>query len=217
MITLGLDTSEALVGVALWEEALLGESIMEGHLHHAEELLPLIDGLLDKCILSKDQVQLVSVNRGPGSFTGLRIGLATAMGICQSLGIQLVGVDGMVAYRARLDVKEHVCVLVPDRRDLLYVRWFAGMRAISEVEVVPTARLLARISRERKELSVVGSGAELLRERLERVASVKLAPEAMNHPSPAWIARLGKDSYSCDQLYDLEPTYVEPAIFKTIS
>jgi len=83
--------------------------------------------------------------------------------------------------------------------------------------VVPTARLLARISREQKELSVVGSGAELLRERLERVTSVKLAPEAMNHPSPAWIARLGKDSYSGDQLYDLEPTYVEPAIFKTIS
>lgn len=188
---------------------------MKERLHHAEELLPLIAGLLDECGLNKDQIGLVSVNRGPGSFTGLRIGLSTAKGICQSLGVPLVGVDGTVVYRARLGAKGRVCVLIPDRRDLFYVRWFSGMRALGEVAVQSSAGLLARLSEERKELVAVGSGAQLLREQLQECALVKLATQELNRPSPAWIARLGEEAYTQDQLYELEPTYVEPALVKT--
>ena len=216
MITLGIDTSEAWGGVALRQgDILLGEGMMKERLHHAEELLPLIAGLLDECSLNKDQIGLVSVNRGPGSFTGLRIGLATAKGICQSLGVPLVGVDGTVAYRARLGAKGRVCVLIPDRRDLLYVRWFSGMRALGEVTVQSSANLLARLSEEKKELVAVGSGTQLLREQLHGCTLVKLAPQELNRPSPAWIARLGEEAYTQDQLYELEPTYVEPALVKS--
>lgn len=217
MITLGLDTSEAWGGVAVQQEgALLTEEMMAGRLRHAEELIPLIERVLDKCGPSKDRIGLVSVNRGPGSFTGLRIGLATAKGICQSLGIPLVGVDGTFAYCARLDTTGRVCVLIPDRRDLVYVRWFSGMRALGEIRVQSSTTLLAQLAEERKELVVVGSGVEPLREELMKYTQIKLAPEAMNCPSPAWIARLGEKTYTKDQLYELEPTYVEPAFAKMI-
>jgi tRNA threonylcarbamoyladenosine biosynthesis protein TsaB len=190
---------------------------MEEPLHHAEELLPLLAELLDECGRSKDQISLVSANCGPGSFTGLRIGLATAKGLCQSLGIPLVGVDGTVAYRARLDVKGRVCVLVPNRRDLFYIRWFAGARALGEVAVLSITDVLTRISEERRQLVAIGSGAELLREQLGECGLVDIAPEEINRPSATWIARLGEDTHTKDQLYDLEPTYVEPALVKAIS
>lgn len=218
MLTLGIDTSEARGGVALREGGcLLGEKMMEEPLHHAEELLPLLAGLLDECGRNKDQIRLVSVNCGPGSFTGLRIGLATAKGLCQSLDIPLVGVDGTVAYRVRLDVTGRVCVLVPNRRDLFYVRWFAGARALGEVAVLSSSDVLTRISEGQKQLVAIGSGAELLREQLGECALVEIAPEELNRPSPAWVARLGEDAHTQDQLYDVEPTYVEPALVKTIS
>jgi len=187
---------------------------MEEPLHHAEELLPLLAGLLDGCGRNKNQLGLVCVNCGPGSFTGLRIGLATAKGLCQSLGIPLVGVDGIVAYRVRVDVTGRVCVLVPNRRDLFYVRWFAGARPLGEVAVLSSSDVLRRIAEERKHLVVVGSGAEYLRERLQECALVEVSPEESNRPSPAWIARLGEEAYTRDQLYEVEPTYVEPALVK---
>ena len=218
MLTLGIDTSEARGGVALREGGrLLGEAMMEASLHHAEELLPLLARLLDECDREKAQVRRVSVNRGPGSFTGLRIGLATAKGLCQSLGIPLVGIDGTVAYRARLDIEGRVCVLVPNRRDLFYVRWFSGARALGEVVVLSGSDVLTRISEGKRPLVAIGSGVELLRQRLGECALVQIAPEKLNRPSPAWIARLGEDENSRDQLYDLEPTYVEPALVKTMS
>ena len=213
MITLGLDTTEVLGGVALWQgETLLGEMMMKGRLQHAEELLPLIERLLDECDRSKDEIELISVNYGPGSFTGLRIGLATAKGLCQSLKIPLVGVDGTIAYRVRLDPEVQACVLITNRRDLFYVRWFNGMKPLTDVEVALSACVLERISQVQKELFVVGSGVERLREQLTGLVSVKLGVEEMNCPSPAWIARLGKQNYSRDQLYELEPMYVEPVI-----
>ena len=216
MITLGIDTSEAWGGVALCQGGTLrGERMMEERLHHAEGLLPLMERLLDECGLNKDQIGLVSVNRGPGSFTGLRIGLATAKGVCQALGIPLVGVDGTVAYRVRLDATGRVCVLIPDRRDLFYVRWFSGLRALGEVRIRSGADLLAQLSEERKELVAVGSGAQRLRAKLEGCPLVRLAPQKLNRPSPTWIARLGEETYTQDQLYEVEPIYVEPVLVKT--
>ena len=102
MIILGIDTSAAGGGVALCKDnETLMELMMESPLQHAEELLPLIDEVLNRCEMKISDVDLVSVNSGPGSFTGLRIGLATVKGICQAARIPLVGVDGWMMFRQR--------------------------------------------------------------------------------------------------------------------
>lgn len=213
MIALGLETSEAWGGAALWgEEGLLGEEMLREPMCHAEDLLSGVERLLKACGVRKEDLGLVSVNAGPGSFTGLRIGLATGKGICQALGIPLVGVDGTVAYRARLDAPLRVGVVIENRRDLVYARWFSGTKPIRGTEVLTAAELLARVAAERKATSFVGSGAERLRADLERVNAMRVAPRELNCPSPAWIARLGREGGARDELYTLEPTYVESMI-----
>ncbi len=213
MITLGLDSSEARGGVALVEDgALLGETLLEGPLRHSEELLPAVKRLIDSCGVDRREITRVSVNRGPGSFTGLRIGLSMAKGLGQALGIPVFGVDGTVAYRARV-TSRRVCVIIVNRRNLLYVRWFAGEKPRSgEVEILTDRELVDRLKREMKELTVVGSGAEVLRTELSKLPQVVLAPTELNQPSPAWIARLGEGMQGDSELYTLEPMYVEPAI-----
>jgi tRNA threonylcarbamoyladenosine biosynthesis protein TsaB len=217
MITLGLDTSEARGGIAIWREnRLVGEAMMAEPFHHAEELLLLVEQLLEGCYLNRNQIDLISVNRGPGSFTGLRIGIATAKGICQALEIPLVGVDGTVSYRARFSSEKRICVIIPARRDLYYVQWFIGTKAANPIEVISEENLLQEISQQRKAISVVGSGVERLRERLDPIpATVWFAPEEMNQPAAVWIAQLGATYYTSNTLYDLEPAYVEPVTART--
>ncbi len=213
MLTLGVDTSESLGGVALYDEGRLAETrMMDTPLSHAERLFPLIETILEACGVEKSQVELVSINRGPGSFTGLRIGLAAMKGLCQSLGIPLIGVDGTQVYRQLVENHQRVCVVLSSRRDLYYVRWFVGSRPKGPTVVMREAELIARLGQEERELYLVGSGAPRLEEHLRPWPQLRIEPEALNQPSPLAVAQWGSKNYVADQLYSVDPLYVEPLL-----
>lgn len=213
MLTLGVDTSESLGGVALYEEGRLAETrTMDTPLSHAERLFPLIETILEACEVEKGQLNLVSINRGPGSFTGLRIGLAAMKGLCQSLDIPLIGVDGTQVYRQLVEDHQRVCVVLASRRDLFYVRWFGGSRPKGPTVVMRGAELIARLGQEERELYLVGSGASRLGEHLRPWQHIRIAPEALNQPSPLAVAQWGRKNFVADQLYSVEPLYVEPLL-----
>ncbi len=215
MLTLGVDTSESLGGVALYEDGRLAETrMMDTPLSHAERLFPLIETILEACEIDKNQVELVSINRGPGSFTGLRIGLAAMKGLCQSLGIPLIGVDGTQVYRQLVEDHQRVCVVLSSRRDVYYVRWFGGSRPKGPTEVMREAGLIARLGEEKRELCLVGSGASQLGEYLRPWQHICVAPEALNQPSPLAVAQWGSKNYVADQLYSVDPLYVEPLLIE---
>ncbi|MBU1050579.1 tRNA (adenosine(37)-N6)-threonylcarbamoyltransferase complex dimerization subunit type 1 TsaB [Candidatus Bipolaricaulota bacterium] len=213
MLTLGVDTSESLGGVALYDEGRLAETrMMDTPLAHAERLFPLIETILETCAVDKSQVELVSINQGPGSFTGLRIGLAAMKGFCQSLDVPLIGVDGTAVYRQLVEEHQRVCVVLISRRDLYYVRWFGGSRPKGPTVVMREAELVDRLSHEERELCLVGSGAPRLGDQLRPWQHIRIAPEACNQPSPLAIAQWGSKNYVADQLYSVEPLYVEPLL-----
>lgn len=213
MLTLGVDTSEPIGGVALFEEGRMAETLwMDAPLTHAECLFPLIEEILKIGKVDRRQLGLVSVNRGPGSFTGLRIGLAAMKGFCQATGIPLVGVDGTLVYRQRVPECQRVCVVLTNRGRLVYVRWFGGSRPKGPAVAMHETELLSRLAQEERELCLVGSAAPALMERLRFASAVRIAPEEANRPSPLAVARWGCESYSADQLYSVEPLYVEPLL-----
>jgi len=213
MLTLGVDTSESLGGVALYEEGRIAETqMMDTPLSHAESLFPLIERILEACNVDKSQVELVSINQGPGSFTGLRIGLAAMKGFCQSLDVPLVGVDGTTVYRQLVEEHQRVCVVLSSRRDLYYVRWFGGTRPKGPTVVVREAELIELLGQEKRELWLVGSGAPRLGEHLRPWQHIRIADDAANRPSPLAVAQWGSKNYEADQLYTIEPLYVEPLL-----
>jgi len=213
MLTLGLDTSEPLGGVGLYEEEGLSEERwMEQPFRHAENLFPLIDRTLKEFKVDRKRIDSVSVHRGPGSFTGLRIGLAAAKGLCQAWNVPLVGVDGTWIYRARVPEAERLCVVSPSRRDLFYARWFVGARPKGPTSLIQEEELIRKLLEEQREVTLVGSGASRIYERLIDAPNIRCAAEALNRPSPLWVARLGRNEKSSDRLYELEPLYVEPLL-----
>ena len=87
MLILAADTSLPLLSVALLlNDALLGAVALEGRSSRNEKLLPAIDWLLTEAAIGRTSVDLFAVTRGPGSFTGVRIGLATMQGLALALG-----------------------------------------------------------------------------------------------------------------------------------
>jgi len=94
-IILHIETTTLQCAVALSKDGVLlvNRSIREDSYSHAEKLLPFIDEVIIEAGIVKSNLSSVSVSGGPGSYTGLRIGIATAKGICHALGIPLISVD----------------------------------------------------------------------------------------------------------------------------
>ena len=208
-----MDSSEAYGGVALvTDDRLIGEAVTEQPLRHSEELLPLVERLLEEHHIARTALGRVAVNRGPGSFTGLRIGIATAKGLAHALGIPVTGVDGMRAYRVRVPDARRVCVIIRNRRNLFYVQWFTGADPHGDVQVIPRDELLAEFSRVTRPVTAVGSGVDEIDCDWREFPYVTTADSRVNRPSPEWIARLGQAGP--DDIYGLEPVYVEPALVR---
>jgi tRNA threonylcarbamoyladenosine biosynthesis protein TsaB len=100
---LAIDTSTAQASVALYQDAVLAETTWHAGMDHTRHLLPQIQALLNVLGRSIDAVTALGVGLGPGSFNGLRVGIATAKAIAEARGLPIVGVDTLqaMAYQFR--------------------------------------------------------------------------------------------------------------------
>jgi len=133
LLILGIDTSTKVATVALIrEDQLLGETSLHTGTNHSQKLLPLIEELLWLCQVQPKQLQAVAVALGPGSFTGLRIGLATGKGLASALEIPLVGIptlDGL-AYNLA-GAGGIVCPVLDARKKQVYAAIYSWTGACS--------------------------------------------------------------------------------------
>jgi len=90
----------------------------------AEELLANIDAMLRSTGVSKNEISMVAVSAGPGSFTGIRIGIATALGFKNGLGIEMSSVTALTAMAAAAEVRGSLIVAVPTGRNAICIQEF---------------------------------------------------------------------------------------------
>ncbi len=214
MLTLGIESATDHGAVALCRgHTLLGEVSFAGRMGQAEKLVPAIEALLKFQRVEQRELQLISVALGPGSFTGLRIGVATAKGLAQALRIPLVGVPSADAFASRAALFDGVqCVMLADRRNLVYTAFFENGEKISPEESHPIEAVIDALQRRKEKIVCIGTGAEEHRARLEALAQVRIAPATLNLPSALEIAQLGYEKFAKnqnDELFTLEPLYVQ--------
>lgn len=120
MILLAVDTSNKIASVSVFDNnELLGEKINEDEKTHSEKLLPLIDKLLKEVRLEINDIDLFSVCVGPGSFTGIRIGVATIKGIAQALNKKVIPVTSLEALIGS-SKNENVCAIIDAKHGNIY-------------------------------------------------------------------------------------------------
>jgi tRNA threonylcarbamoyladenosine biosynthesis protein TsaB len=131
MFILAADTSLPVFSVALLSDAaLIGAVALEGRSSRNEKLLPAVDWLLTESGVDRHQIDLFAVTRGPGSFTGVRIGLATIQGLALALGKPICAMSTHEAIALGEGDSEKIAVFDDAGRGEFYVSRFEGHREV---------------------------------------------------------------------------------------
>lgn len=122
MIILGIDTTSSAASVALLDDdKLIGEYISNAKLTHLQKLMPMMDHLLSNCEISFQDIEMIGVSKGPGSFTGIRIGVSAAKALAQAGNIPVIGVPTLKALSYNIPLYSGiVCPILDARRHQVY-------------------------------------------------------------------------------------------------
>jgi tRNA threonylcarbamoyladenosine biosynthesis protein TsaB len=164
MRLLAIDTALEACAVGIANDdapaVIVTETVGRGH---AERLFGMLQGAMDEAGLAFADLERIAVTVGPGSFTGLRVGIATARGLALAVECPVIGVGTLSVHAARardLAGARQVLALLDARRDELYGQAFAaGGSPMSEPEVASAAAFAARLS---PGMVLAGSGADLV-------------------------------------------------------
>ena len=218
MSILAIDTASSVSSVAVASEGKLqAEVTVEAGRTHSETLLSHIEGALSFAGVERSTLTGVAVSIGPGSFTGLRIGLATAKAIAYGLSIPLVGVSTLAALALAVPVSDvHTLALMDAQKGNAYAglyEWRDGsLHEVRPVRVAPLAEAIAEAADRGKPVLLTGELAVKKRARLGNLPdNVTLAPAHLltaraSHVAWLGIARLAAGE--CDDLMTLEPFYI---------
>jgi tRNA threonylcarbamoyladenosine biosynthesis protein TsaB len=191
VIVLGLDTATpaTVVGLRLTDGRTLqarDDPDARQRPGHATRLLPLANDLLVEAHVDWSELERIAVGIGPGTFTGLRIGIATARGLAQSLGVGLIGVSSLraLARGAGQEVQQVLAAIDARRGEVFVAAYDDGQELIAPQAVSPdgVAELLASaaIDTQADQWLALGDGAILYREAFER-AGVRVADDRCEH------------------------------------
>jgi tRNA threonylcarbamoyladenosine biosynthesis protein TsaB len=191
MRVLAIDTALAACSSAVFDsqrgEFLAVESVgmVRGH---AEALLPMISRVMQQAGTRFGDLQRIAVTTGPGSFTGLRVGISAARAIALASGRPAVGLTTLAAYAAPYaDIPSRTVVAIDARHRHVYLQVFAGRQPLGPPRIASLAEAVAASAGAAR---VIGSGAPLIEAGWpEADPAPVFDPQAA--PDIGWVARLG--------------------------
>ena len=194
MLILAFETSAKAASVALLEQGkLLGEHYQNTGLTHSQTLMVMAEDLLKQCGKTVSQVQAVAVAEGPGSFTGVRIGVAAAKGFAWGAQIPCYGVSTLEAMAKSLDVFDGVvCACMDARRSQVYNALFAAengtLRRLTPDRAISLEELGQELKPMQKPVFLVGDGAVLTHRTLSASVPLILPAEHRLHQRAVGVA-----------------------------
>ena len=216
MKILALETSTLMGSIALVDdERLLCELTLQVSETHSSQLMPAIDYVLRTTGISPEQLDGLAIALGPGSFTGLRIGMSTAKGLALAASKPLVGIPTLEAMAWSFPYAEHrICPMIDARMNEIYAAWFraekGGVVRESDDMVLSVDKLLKDV----KENAIFfGSGAKRYSAEIREIMGNRahfISPESMGARASILgflaLEKLGKgDIVGMDSL---EPLYI---------
>ena len=209
MKILGIDSSGLVAGIAVVEEdVLLAEYNVNYKKTHSQTLLPMLDEVRGMLELDMESIDAIAIASGPGSFTGLRIGAATAKGLGLALDKPIVEVPTLEGLAYNLwGTDSLVCPLIDARRNQVYTGIYEffkadSMRAVEPQCAVDVGIIIDRINalaeqQPQRRVIFLGDGVPVYRHQLEERVRMPLfyAPPGSNRQRAASVAALGAVYY----------------------
>lgn len=203
MKILGIDSSGLVASVAVTEDDnLLGEFTMNYKKTHSQTLLPMLDELAKMIELDLNTIDAIAVSGGPGSFTGLRIGSATAKGLGLALEKPLIHIPTVDALAYNLcGHRDMVCPLMDARRNQTYTGLYTFDGNKMQVELTQCAvgidEIVEKINEKQRAVVFLGDGVPVFETYIREQINVPytFAPAHVNKQRAAAVAALGEIYY----------------------
>ena len=226
MIVLGIESATELVGAAIGERGGVEATVtMTGRRRHAENLAPAIVQVLERAGCGLLDLDVIAIDLGPGLFTGLRVGMATAKGLAQGLGIGLLGLNSLeILAAAAFDAgwPGTVVPVIDGRRGEVFTGHYArGDSPFALEELSAPARSAPEgvagtiASGEHRGVLACGDGALRYRDLLVEAERISVAGDSLASPPPSALVSLAtarlEAGTSVVSAADVEPMYLREA------
>ena len=220
MIVLGIETATSQVGCALGgHEGVLASFHAARGRRHAEILTPAIAFICEQAEIDLREVGVVAVDVGPGLFTGLRVGVATAKALAQALRVPMVGLSSLdlLAYRQR-GTRRLIAAVIDARRGEVFSAFYrkvpGGLQRVSEPVVTRAEEVAADLDALGEECLLVGDGAVRYAAAFSGLKRAEAAGLGDAYPSAAALVELAQPRVQREEFvqpWELEPIYLRQA------
>lgn len=218
MKVLSLDSAtEAATCAILDDNKVLGEITFNYKKQHSVVLMPMIDTLLKNTGTDIKSIEGFVVSKGPGSFTGLRIGMATIKGLCQGTNKPFISISTLDALAYNLAYsKGLICPILDALRNNVYtaIYKFNGSKLcrISDYMAISIDELISMLNKENCNVTFLGDAVSKFREKLsEKLNSVQFSPAHLNLVKASSLGELGMkliENGQYDDIYTSAPIYL---------
>ena len=205
MNILAMDTSNKALSLAILEnEETLGQVTLNIKKNHSITLMPAIDFLMNSLDMKPADLDRIAVAQGPGSYTGLRIAVATAKTLAHTLKIELVGVSSLLALVPE-QVEGLVIPVMDARRNNVYAGFYQSGQSVRPEAHLPLAEVLEIAGVADQPVTFVGETAVFAEQIEAALPGVSVQPTL---PDAAVIGRLGLD-LPAQSIHDFVPNYLK--------
>lgn len=219
MKILALDASGIVASVAIAsEEEIIAEYTIKHKKTHSQTLLPMIDKVLKFAEVDLKDIEYIAATEGPGSFTGLRIGAATAKGLSQALNIPIVNVPTLEALAYNIvELDKLICPIMDARRGNVFAAIYKmsneGLEVIRKQEALPIEDLIKDINALEKNIIFVGDGINVHKDYIKNYlrADYIFAPAYLREQKAASVVGVALDYIKKNkyvQSKDFKPVYL---------
>ena len=198
MKILGIDTTGQTASAALVEDdKLIAEFTLNYKLTHSQTIMPMIADIIERTETDKSTIDCIACASGPGSFTGLRIGAATAKGFALALDKPLVAVPTLdaLAYNV-FETNKFICPIMDARRNQVYAAFYmwedGKLIRLTDHMAESIDRIIEIAEMFESEVIFLGDGVSVHREKLAQNPDFLFAPAYCNMQRAATVAALGR-------------------------
>lgn len=203
MKILGLDSSGIVASVAIVEDdVLIAEYTVNYKKTHSQTLLPMLDEIAKMTELDLNSIDAIAVAAGPGSFTGLRIGSATAKGLGLALKKPLIAIPTVEGLAYNLyDISGLICPIMDARRKQVYTGIYRftdhQLKVVEDQMAVPMETVIEKLNQYGETVTFLGDGVPVFHELIAEKMTVpySFAPAHVNKQRAAAVATLGEIYY----------------------
>lgn len=180
MKILSIDSSSVSASAAVTENGqILAEEFVNNGYTHSVTLMPIIEKVLKDSGISVSDIDLLAITNGPGSFTGVRIGIASAKGICDAANLPCFAVSTLEAIAKPLSAKDVLAVSVMDARcnQVYTASFYMGKRETADRAIL-ISELINELKNEKRDIILIGDGALMCCEKMQsELCGISVADE----------------------------------------